>query len=221
MQPFARFRTIVLPALLAFLAGCAAIPQPDAARKGPYFNPANVHSVVRLPADVRRIVVLPVAADGGIPEESLDALDMTIRAALNLTGRFEIAPVSRAVCARYTGMRSIRSIDALPHDFFTRLTNEFAAEAVLFIDVTQYTAYPPLALGLRCKLARLNDRSLLWSFDTLYTATNPAVVNSARRHWLETTPTGTPADLSATALQSPQRFAAYAAAATFATLPPR
>jgi hypothetical protein len=132
-----------------------------------------------------------------------------------------VVPLSRPACARLTGARAIRSVETLPHDFLTRLVADYAADAVLFTDVTTYSPYPPLALGLRAKLVRTDNGSILWSFDTIFSATDTSVVNAARRHWLDTAPSGTPADFSITALQSPQRFAAYAASAAFATLPPR
>ena len=207
--------------LLPLLAGCQTPSEFDSARSGPFFAPNNFQAVARLPVEIRRVVVLPVADDGRIPEDTLDNLDTVLQTSLGRAQRFELVPLSRPVCARLAGARAIRSVDALPHDFLTRLIADYAADAVLFVDVTSYSPYPPLALGLRAKLVRTDNGSILWSFDTIFSATDPAVANAARRHWLDTAPAGTPADFSVTALQSPQRFAAYAASAAFATLPPR
>ena len=208
-------------ALLPLLAGCRTPGEFDSARNGPFFTPTNFQAAARMPVEIRRVLVLPAADDGRLPEETLDNLDTVLQAALGHAQRFEIVTLSRPACARLTGARAIRSVEALPHDFLAKLIADYAADAVLFVDVTSYAPYPPLALGLRAKLVRTDNRSILWAFDTIFSATNPAVANAARRHWLDTAPAGTPADFSPTALQSPQRFAAYAASAAFATLPPR
>jgi hypothetical protein len=61
----------------------------------------------------------------------------------------------------------------------------------------------------------------MWAADNVFSATNPAVANSARRHALKLGRDRGPGDLSHTILQSPSRFAAYALHETFATLPNR
>jgi len=98
---------------------------------------------------------------------------------------------------------------------------EWAADAVLFIDVTTERSYRPLAIGLRAKLASVEDRELLWTFDNVFSAAEPGVAVAARRHYLAGEGAAEVADRSAAVFQSPRRFAAYAADATFATLPPR
>ena len=92
----------------------------------------------------------------------------------------------------------------------------------MFIDLTVYQPYYPQVIGLRAKLAVVKDLHLIWNFDEVFSAANPAVMNSVRRYYFrEDTRASVPADFSATALQSPGRFADYAAEAMFRTLPPR
>jgi hypothetical protein len=63
---------------------------------------------------------------------------------------------------------------------------------------------------------------LVWSFDEIVSAESPEVVNGVRRFYYRTdSHSGPPMDMSATALQSPGRYAAYVADAMFQTLPPR
>jgi hypothetical protein len=211
-------------ALLPLLVGCESLQNLTALDRtiaGPFFTPTNYQAAARLPIEIRRVVVLPVADDGALTEETLNSLDTVVRSSLSRAQRFEIVPLPRADCVRLTGGHAIRSVDALPHDLLTRIVNDYAADAVLFVDVTQYSPYPPISLGLRAKLARTDDRGILWSFDNVFTATDPTVVNAARRYWRATAPAGAPGDFSVTALESPLRFAAYATSATFDTLPPR
>jgi hypothetical protein len=108
----------------------------------------------------------------------------------------------------------------LPRDFMTVLRREYAVDAVLFVDLTALSPYRPIIIGVRAKLATVEGVHLLWNFDTVFSSADPAVANSARRHFLRADTTGVPADLSSSALQSPSRFGSYVAAATFATLPP-
>jgi hypothetical protein len=165
--------------------------------------------------------VLPIADGGKLTEEMLLTLDQTLFQAATQSQRFECVQVSREACARLSGSRALLSTDPLPYDLFSRLATLYAADAILFVDVTDYQAYPPLSLGVRAKLARLDDRSYLWTFDQVFSAAVPAVANAARRHWLGIQPPGTPGDMSANVLQSPIRFAAYAFSASFGTMPPR
>jgi hypothetical protein len=218
-------RFLLLAAFTLGLFGCAQLPKRDGAKAGPFFTPTNVKSSVpTLPANIRRVLLLPISAEGiALSEESLNRLDATFLAELNRTARFEVVTLTRDELARVTGARQIGSAAPLPAGFIDRLFNiynEYAADAVLFVDLTAYSPYPPLLLGVRAKLAPVRESEILWAADLSFSAAEPAVANSARRHAL-TLASATPANLSHTILQNPTRFAGYAAAATFATLPPR
>jgi len=204
------------------LAGCETPPRIDHARTGPYFVPANVRGVDRLPATVRRIAILPVAGLPSIPEQNLARLDESFSAELNRSARAETVAIPRDLLMRLAGSRQLSSTDVLPHNFFPRLKGSTSADAVLFVDLTAYSPYPPLKLGVRSKLVDISTGEILWAFDNLFDANEASVVNSARRHYLDSNPSsvGT-GDLSSTVLQNPTRFGNYAAHATFVTLPPR
>lgn len=215
------FRSTALAlAAITLLSGCTSLTR-DPARIGPFYEPTSYQSVKVLPSDVRRVLVLPAASDVTMAEEQLIKLDEVVRTTLGQTSQFEISPLSREECARITGKRAVRSTDILPYNFLGKLASDHAVDAVLFIDITSYSPYPPLRVGLRAKLARTSDNSLLWAFDTVFSATEPKTVNSARRYWINTAPANTPADFSNTVLENPYRFATYAASAAFSTLPHR
>jgi hypothetical protein len=208
--------------LAAFLlAGCGNIPKLDGARHGPFFQPSVFHAAESMPADIRRVVVLPIADIGMNTEETLSTLDAASVRALNLAARFECVHLSRDDMMRLVRARSILSVEVLPHDLFDRLAQDYGADAVLFTDLVHYAPYPPLSLGIRAKLYRLNDRSLIWAIDQTFDSANPAVANSARRYWLNSEPSGTPADMSGNALNMPSRFGTYVLSAAFETLPKR
>lgn len=217
--PSARLGAGLLLALA--LAGCTSPSAIDDARVGPFHQPANHAGDAQLPQTLRRVVVLPIAGGAVAPAESTLALDSVFIAALQKENRFEVVPVSRDECRQYFHVDEFGSTAALPHDFMATLRRHHAADAVLFIDVTVFKPYRPLALGVRAKLATLGDEvRLLWSFDNVFSADDPAVANSARRHYLDSDRRDGPADPTLSVLHSPTRFAGYVAAETFATLPP-
>lgn len=209
--------------LSLLLGGCSVIPRPDGAVHGPFYVPANVHGVERMPDTVRRVALLPCAgADPVLTESTLRDLDRALAASLVASARAEVAAVSREDLPRLGARRGVLSTGALPPDLLARVASETGADAVLFVDVTAYSPYPPLVLGLRSRLVELSSGKSLWNFDNLFSANIPAVANSARAHIRgRSSATLNPADFSYTALQNPLAFADYATAALWATLPPR
>ncbi|HWA88004.1 MAG TPA: hypothetical protein VG710_17380 [Opitutus sp.] len=214
---------MLLPAVLA-LAGCAGFSDAvvDPARNGPLFTPENHAGAARMPDDLRRVVLLPLATGDGVETETADAFDAVFVAALERTNRFEVVALSRTECRRALGAQQFLSTTALPHGFMAQLRDHYAADGVMFVDLTVARTMRPLALGVRAKLATTGDDvRLIWTFDNVFSAGEPAVMNSARRYFLVNDDSGLPMDRTEIVLQSPSRYAAYVAQATFATLPPR
>lgn len=209
-------------ALTLLLAGCATPPAlTDPVRHGPFYAPANFAGEPVLPAGMRRVLVLPISVEGAADEETGLMLDAVLLAALQKQARFEVVPLGRAEARRMFGAGAYASSAALPPGFLQALASRTGADAVLFTDLTTYEPYRPLTLGLRAKLATVRDVRLVWTFDEVISARDPAVANSARRHFLRGDRAAQPVDLSPAALQSPSRFAAYVAETMFGTLPPR
>ncbi|MBL9202604.1 MAG: hypothetical protein JNL39_18980 [Opitutaceae bacterium] len=208
-------------AVFAALGGGCAHPHSiaDGARLGPFFAPGNFSGDPHL-GILRRVVVMPVWAGApGTAPEAVAALDEVVLAALQRQNRFEVVTFTRDECRRRYLADALASSGALPADLLETLRREHAADAVLFVDATVYQAYKPLALGLRAKLAAIDGSRLLWTFDQVFAADDPAVANAARRHFIGRD-RSVPADLTGVALLSPSKFAAYATTAMFATLPP-
>lgn len=204
---------------LVCTAGCMAPAFNDPARIGPFFVPEN-HVGEPTTGGLRRVVLLPIWTGALAPTETGASLDAVFAEALQRENRFEVVSLSREESLRRFRVEAVSAAAALPHDLLATLKREFAADAVLFVDVTAYNAYRPLALGLRAKLATLDQPRLVWSFDNVFSADDPTTANSARHFFLGRDRAGVPVDLTPAVLQSPGRFAAYAAAAMFATLPP-
>jgi len=204
------------------LAGCAGSSGRNAnAKPDTSFRPLNFVGESVLPRSVRRVVLLPVHGGQFAPPEACEYLDPIFSGALEQKMRFEVVILSREQCAKSFGSPDLGSTDALPPDFLTRLGTDYSAQAVMFVDITAFDAYRPLTIGIRAKLATVADRRLIWSFDEVYSCLDPAVVAALRRFYLKNSQAGAPVDLSSDALESPRRFAAYAADSTFQTLPRR
>ncbi len=202
----------------AFSGGCAHPSMVDAARLGPFHAPGNFAGDANL-GIVRRVALLPVWSGAGVAPEAVAALDDVVLAALQRQNRFEVVQFTREECRRRYVMDAISSSNALPNDLLEMLKREHAVDAVMFVDLTVYQAYKPLALGFRGKLAAVDGSRLMWTFDNLFSSDEPAVANAARRHSVNRD-RSVPADMTAAVLQSPTKFAGYAATAMFATLPP-
>jgi hypothetical protein len=203
---------------LALAAGCMNPAPYDPVRVGPYFTPKN-HSGDPTLGGIQRVVMLPLWIGSGMSQDLAAPFDEVFVTALQQANRFEVVALTRNECRRRFGVESLSSASALPHELLATLKREFAADAVLFVDLTTYQAYRPITLGLRGKLAHIDGARLMWTFDNVFAADQSPVANAARRHYLHANK-DVPADLTTSVLQSPGRFAGYAATAMIVTLPP-
>ncbi len=217
------WRGAVVAMVFGLCAGCMSSGPAitDSARTGPFFKPRNFTGDPVLPANLRRVLVLPVYGGTVAEPESTAALDDIVRSALQKQARFEVVQLTREDCRRRFGTPEISSVEALPHGFLEDLGRAFSADAVLFVDLTEYQPYRPLSVGFRAKLATVQEVRLVWSFDETFSARDPAVKNSVRHHSIPDSPAGPSVDQTSAALESPSRFTTYAAETMFSTLPPR
>jgi hypothetical protein len=219
----------IAPALLALLWAAVLVTGCDSLRTtesvfGPGYQPSNVmRNCERLPKDLRRVVVLPLAIPSGRPtlEDGREALEPILQAELKKAGRFDCAWVSRQDMARWTGRSQWLSDDELPNHFFERLRAESGCDAVLFCELREYRAYPPLAVGWRFRLVAQPGTNTLWAADEVFDAGHGPVANAARRYQIDQEQLAPGLQDSRTILNSPRRFGQYAAAALLATLPAR
>lgn len=183
----------------------------------------NYVGEAHLPATLRRVLLLPVWGGQAAPAESAAALDAVFATALVHQKRFEVVTISREECRRRFGEDSFSSASALPAGFLEEISRDFAAQGVVFVDLTAYHPIRPIVLGVRSKLALTDGGRLIWSFDDEYSAEDPAVVQGLKKFYGASGGDRgeSPANLPEAALISPSRFGAFAAEATFQTIPPR
>lgn len=220
-RPLAHVCSFASGAALIALSGCMHPPAHDSARTGPFHAPVNYAAEAQLPQTLRRVVLLPISAGSVADEESASALSPVFAAELQKRNRFEVVTLTREDLLRRFRQAEVLSTAALPHDFLPKLRRDLAVDGVMFIDLTVYKPYRPMAIGVRAKLATAGDDvRLLWTFDNIFSAGDPAIANSARGHFIDSDRSGVPADLTPGVLHSPSKFAEYVAAQAFATLPP-
>lgn len=201
--------------------GCSSGPMKRyAADNVAPYQPTNYQAVDRIPQDVRRVVVLPVShavADA----EYLPAFDQTLLAELGQTTRFELVPATRNDLRKRWGRGQFDSASALPADLMEVLKREYAADAVLFCDLTVYQPTAPIRIGWRLKLVTFDDQQMLWAFDEVYDAGRPEMARAAKQSAAGAPTKDFPLDRRGAAVLSPNAFARYGLKAAFDTLPRR
>lgn len=212
-----------LASVVALLTGCASGPRQGTARDP---VPANVFRLEdRLPRSLKRVALLPLAVHA--PEAHRgrirEGLQPVLAAELGKAGRFEVVSVEAGRLRQWTGQGEWRSTDQLPLDFFERLREETGCDGVLFGEVTEYRAYPPVAVGWRWQLVDTDGPTVWWAVDEVFDAGEPAVAAGARRYQgarATGSRSGTGTD-GGDILNSPTRFGRYAASLLVATCPGR
>jgi hypothetical protein len=208
----------LLPLLLA--AGCFTPRIPHELVLGPGYHPANIYGQKDpLPAQLRRVAVLPLSGGPAVAEREL--LGAALESELAKTGSFELVRVSADELEVWTGQRAWPATAALPVPLETHLRDQLGCDGFLLPEVTQYRAYPPLALGWNLKLVDLHSGKIIWAADEMFDAGQTEVANSARRYRLRHSQVPGAVEDSRFVLLSPDAFCHYTAEALFETLPVR
>lgn len=184
------------------------------------YQPQNVYAMEHIPATMIRVAVLPSYH----PEEDPDLLerfDSAVIGELSKAQLFEIVPIERAYMQKHFGMDQVNSAASLPPSMLGQIVQDYQAQGVLFLDVTDYHPYRPIRVGLRSKLVDLRDGELVWVFDDVFDSAQPNVSAAARRYARQVYTDRFPLDSADSMLQSPQRFSRYVVHEAFETFPTR
>jgi hypothetical protein len=214
--------------VLALLqAGChtpplAAAPQEPVA-PAPKTSANVFRASARLPVHIRRVGVLPLAADLDDPEGKAGqaALEPVLRAELTKCRIFELVFISPEQLKDRTGQEQWTAEESLPPDFFQHLTADFGCDAILFSRLTHFRAYSPLLIGWNLKLVESEEPRIQWSVDEVFDAGHQSVAAAARNYSKASFHDSRPPADGQTILLSPQRFGQYSLDAVLATLPTR
>ena len=206
-------------------AGChTARIDADTSKPAPANSALNVYRVnARLPAQIRRVAVLPLVADFADPDASAGQADLEpiLHSELQKRRTFELTFVSAERLQHSTGQRYWTAEEPLPADFFQRLRHELGCDAVLFCRLTRYRAYVPLEIGWNLKLVDSEEPRIRWSVDETFDAGEPQVASSACKYSSLYFAEGRLLAQAGSILLSPRRFGQYSLDAMLATLPTR
>jgi hypothetical protein len=157
------------------------------------------------------------------PPDALREMDKTFHAEFNKPHVFEGVRVDRSEMMQIIHRDQLPSTETVPRELLLALRDKYAAEAVLFTDITHYRPYRPISIGVRTKLVSLSTNDVLWAIDASFDSADPAIADAARNFSKRTeqNPNIIPASDSSGVLLSPQRFARFVAREVFATLPKR
>ena len=167
---------------------------------------------------MRRVVILPVYNEKYTGLVMKD-IDDAFLAELSKLSAFEVVSVSRAGMETIMGRREISSVEPVSVDFFRKMRDVYGAEGVMFVDLTSYSPYRPVSMGVRCKLVDVAAGRIHWASDALYDAGNEQTAMAARAFGMALGKENFPVKEDGGAiLLSPKRFARFAAFASFRSL---
>ena len=216
-------RILAVLALGALLTGCMSQRKNSVPREAyqSKYTPRNVAGLPKIPAEVRRVVVLPIYWGRDADSDFVADLDVIFQLALQRTNAFEIVPVSRAQMYKLFGTYQLSSVQILPDNLLKVLKDQYAADAVMFLDLTVNRPYRPISIGVRARLVQMDGRAMIWAIDAIFDSADPAVARAALDFSNRSTFNRYPVDSTGGILMSPRAFAGFAADTMFGTLPPR
>lgn len=149
---------------------------------------------------------------------SIQDLDSIFRAECSKVLPLEVIQISRAEMMRLLGEQAIASTDIIPAHFVRQLQEKYAIQGIIFTDLTVYRPYRPINIGVRAKLVQVPYMEILWSADGILDSAEPGIASSAL-NFAQRNLRGPETGMAQVILQSPRRYAAFAANALYGTLP--
>ena len=188
----------------------------------PAYHPQNIFVWGSgIPADVRRVAVLPMGCEQNNPElmAGCEVLEPVIPMELAKARKFEVTTVGEEALRARTGKCAWSCEEDLPQDFLPWLSDTMGCDAVLFCRLTVFRGYAPLAVGWRMRLVEIRTKKTIWAGDEVFDAGRAGVQSGARQFQLSELNRGTVTPEEWAIENSPRQFGQYAAAELFATLP--
>lgn len=202
---------------LCLVMGCSSIEKQltDPSYHGPFRTDYNCGGAgPAVLKGVRRVAVLPTATPEFQPSEvhreTARLLHSILLDEIRSSAPFEAVPVFPDTHRLLEGADQLRVTAAIPPQVLKDIRQQTEADTVLFSSLTAYRPYPPILVGLKVSLVRIDDGAILWQFDDAWNAGDAPTLNDARRFFreklgVETEPPPSPS------MSSPSRFMRYSA----------
>ena len=131
----------------------------------------------KLLASLQRVAVLPIASASQMADlpEGCEEMSSVLLEEIVRTKKFEVVPVKALDLRFNTGRPKWTGSESMPTNFFPTLQRQTACDAVLFCELTEFKAYPPMAIGWRFKLVDVKTLSILWAADEVFDDHNPVL----------------------------------------------
>jgi hypothetical protein len=180
--------------------------------------PGNIYAAHLRGETLRRVALLPVFCTE-YPEQSLREIDATFQNELTKRALFEVVPVSRPEMESLFGERQFASTASLPANSLTQLRARHGVDGVFFTDLTHFSPYRPVSMGVRAKLVAASTGQIRWAFDNVFDSGNTAIAEAAKRYQVACSNQHQPlTNDGGSILLSPSRFAKFVANETYGTL---
>ena len=167
---------------------------------------------------MRRVAILPVY-NSRLPGEILRDIDLALNEELSKKAVFEVVPITRQTMEALVDRREISSVERIPGDLFRKLKEQYGVEGVMFNDLTHYSPYRPVCIGVRSKLVDIDSGSIHWASDVMLDSGNASVATAARAYQKVLCKDNFPVQGDGgTVLLSPRLFAQFAAYSNYASL---
>jgi hypothetical protein len=200
---------------LALLLGACATRMASAPPPPP---PQNYFAPDEQGPSMRRVALLPLYNDA-YPDRYLGDLDATFTSELTKRAIFEVVPVSRSQMESLFGERHFCSTTPLPAGAMAKLRDHFGVDGVLFTDLTHFSPYRPVSMGVRTKLVDVVSQDIRWAFDYVFDSGNSSVAEAAKRYQIQYSNEHRPLSTDGgSILLSPTRFAKFVANQTYGSL---
>ena len=204
-------------------SGCKTTQVPEIII-GPDYVPKNIYRAsAQLPLGVRRVVVLPLTYNlrDTLSIHGHAILEPVLRQELTKTGKFELEFAAPEQIKLWTGKESWKGDEVFPPALLKEVKEKTGAEAILFNHLEPYSPYPPLVVGWKLKLVRLDSNQTIWSAEEVYDASMESVSNSARRYAKAHVKPNPVLEDTRSILIQPARFGQFTLSSLLNTLPDR
>ena len=162
----------------ACLAGCAIF---GSSTPPPHDEAYAYHVEDKIPANMRRVVMLPLAVESH-SHGCEDHITESLTQAIGSHHLFELLPVDESDVAD-TALKLTRKNGTYRTGDLITLSRRFGADGILSGTLTQFQAYPQVIIGLRLHLLDCRTGRVPWATDVVLDASSPSIAQDVHNFY--------------------------------------
>tara|TARA_B110000208_G_scaffold13429_2_gene16434 strand:- start:1110 stop:1802 length:693 start_codon:yes stop_codon:yes gene_type:complete len=213
-------RVLLLLLLSSLFSGCTSHRLGRMVQDAPIgrgFSIGNIYSADRLPAELRRVALLPVQLDYD-DFQGRARFNRILSSQLRRAGRFEVVQIEESELYDVIGRRQILLQESIPIALVHYLKAR-GLDGVFQLNVDEFVMYRPFTIGVHARLFQLEKQPVLWEVNELFRSTDEGVIISARRYAQENVGNRYPFNDSYASLRGPFLFSEFVIHEVVNTLP--